>query len=192
MNRQIYSIFAWWSRFLRQRRNLGMLLVAAMALTGCGGEDTSDLQAFIAQVKARPRPRVEPLPEIRPYETFLYAAGELRNPFEPIVEPQPAAPQEPSKPTSVIHPDFNRHREALEGYPLDSLRMVGTLEQQGKRWGVVRNPDGMVSLVQVGNFMGQNHGHIDQITEDRMTLTEIVTDGADGWQNRQAALTLSE
>lgn len=194
MNFYICSLSALWPRVLRRRKYLGALLVAAVVLTGCNGEDTSDLRTFIAQVKMRPRPRVEPLPEIRPYETFLYAAGELRNPFEPIVETQPAPPAqgEPAKSTSVIHPDFNRRREALESYPLDGLRMVGTLERHGERWGVVRNPDSIVSLVRVGNFVGQNHGHIDQISENRIVLTEIVTDGADGWQQRQAALVLPE
>ncbi|CAK0740091.1 type IV pilus assembly protein PilP [Gammaproteobacteria bacterium] len=175
-------------------QHLGMTLVAAVALVGCAGDDMSDLQSFIAQTKARPRPRVDPLPEIRPYETFLYAASELRDPFEPISEPQPEAvtPQEQAKPTSAIHPDFNRHKEALESYPLDGLRMVGTLEQRGERWAVVRSPDGTVSRVQVGNFMGQNHGRINQISENRILLTEIVTDGGDGWQQRQASLALSE
>lgn len=176
--------------------NMAIAVFITLVLGGCSGKDMSDLDAFIAEVKNRPPTGVEPLPEIRPYESFLYSAGDLRDPFEPIVEakpePPPAPEQEPSKPISTIHPDFHRNRETLEAYPLDTLRMVGTLEQRGERWGLVRGPGGTIYRVQVGNFMGQNHGHITQISEDHIALTEIITDGGDGWQERQAALGLSE
>ncbi|CAK0758408.1 type IV pilus assembly protein PilP [Gammaproteobacteria bacterium] len=153
----------------------------------------SELQAFITEVKKRPPSHVDPLPEIRPYETFSYGSTGLRDPFESIIEPESQREQEPTaKSTSNIQPDFNRNREILENYALDSLRMVGTLERQGERWGLVRGPDGTVHRVQVGNYMGKNHGNINQINEDSITLTEIVRDIGDSWRKREAALALSQ
>ncbi len=93
---------------------------------------------------------------------------------------------------SGIRPDVNRPREALEEYPLDSLRMVGTLEQGGQMWALVRAEDGTIHRVQPGNYVGQNYGRITRITESKIELVEIVPDGLGGWMERPATLALSE
>lgn len=91
-----------------------------------------------------------------------------------------------------MRPDSNRPREALEAFPLDTLRMVGTLDQGGQSWGLVRANDGTIHRVQPGNYLGQNHGRIANITEYEIELVEIVPDGLGGWIERQASLALSE
>ncbi len=184
-------------KVLRCATYIGVILVASQILVGCSGDDDiASLNAYIATVKKRPGPPVEPLPKIALPETISYNASGMRDPFEPIVKSRaqanPDSPQGAAKPVSVVHPDLNRNKEALEGFPLDSLRMVGTMEQHGERWGVVRSPDSKVFMVRVGNFMGQNHGRIEQITETRVLLNEIIPDGEDNWKNRQASITLSD
>ncbi len=167
-------------------------LVAAASLTvGCSGGGTQDLEAWVKEVRSRQHVRIEPLPEFKPYETFLYQAQDLRSPFTPGENRSLQVPGQEIK-GSGIRPDVNRPREALEEYPLDSLRMVGTLEQGGQMWALVRAEDGTIHRVQPGNYVGQNYGRITRITESKIELVEIVPDGLGGWMERPATLALSE
>ncbi len=93
---------------------------------------------------------------------------------------------------SGIQPDVNRRREALEGFPLDALQMVGALEQRGQMWAVIKAPDGLVYRVARNNYVGQNHGRITGVSEEKVELVEIVPDGLGGWQERPARLALAE
>jgi type IV pilus assembly protein PilP len=167
------------------------LLSLTALVTACGGGETQDLREYTEQVRARQNTRVEPLPEFKPYETFLYQASELRSPFHPG---NGGAPEDILAESSDngVRPDSNRPREALEAFPLDSLRMVGTLDQDGESWALVRANDGTIHRVQPGNHLGQNHGRIVNITEYEIELVEIVPDGLGGWMERQASLALSE
>ncbi len=165
-------------------------LLAIGLLGGCSDRGTDDLQRYVDEIKARQKPRVEPLPEFVPYETFIYQAQNLRDPFTPPSFSQASASVSGS--TSAIHPDFDRPREPLEEFPLDSLRMVGTLEQHEDSWGLVKDSDGSIHRVQPGHYLGQNHGKIIRVTEQVIDINEIVPDGLGGWIERQASLALSE
>jgi len=161
-------------------------LVAAVltALAGCA-DDTDELRAKIAEVKSRPGGRIEPLPEVKPYETFAYAAQDQRSPFEPGVPTSVNVP-------GALRPDANRPREFLEQFSLDTLRMVGTLRLDGRNYGLVQTKDGLVHRVLPGNHVGQNDGRITAIEEGKISLIEIVPDGMGGFIERPAALALSE
>ena len=164
-------------------------LTASMA--ACSSDPTADLEEYVEQVKSKQTARIEPLPEFKPYESFAYQANDLRDPFtEPTFShPQAATTQVTN---NGIKPDFDRPTEPLEEFPLDSLRMVGTLERAGDSWALVRMSDSTIHRVKPGNYLGQNHGKIVSITESEVELTEIVPDGLGGWMERQAALALSE
>lgn len=175
---------------LHNRLYLVSSIAICLGLTGCSMGDTQDLQTYVQDVRNRQQSRIEPLPEFKPYETFLYQANDLRSPFDaggPVLAEQ-AIPGSGSN----IHPDSNRPREPLEEFPLDTLRMVGTLEQKGQSWGLVVTSDGTIHRIQPGNYAGQNHGKIKEITEYEIALTEIVPDGLGGWIERPATLALSE
>jgi type IV pilus assembly protein PilP len=163
----------------------------AGTLAGCGGSNTEDLRSYVEEVKSRQHARIEPLPEFAPYETHLYQAAGERDPFTPPVYSAPKS-QVAQAAGDGISPDFNRAREPLETEPLDSLRMVGTLEREGNSWALVRMSDSTIHRVKPGNYLGQNHGKIIDISESEVELTEIVPDGLGGWMERQAALALSE
>lgn len=165
-------------------------LALCLPLVGCGNQSMSDLHAYSEQVLARKSKKIEPLPEIKPYEVYTYQSSRNRDPFEPLFQDVPE--QAPLVSNSKIKPDTNRNREELEAFALDSLRMVGTLEQKDQTWGLVVNPDGTVYRAQVGNYVGKNHGKIISILEDRIELTEIVPDGLGGYEERDAALALTE
>jgi type IV pilus assembly protein PilP len=166
-------------------------LVLGLGLTACSSNNVADLQVYVDDVLSRQPGKIEPLPEFKPYETFLYQAGDLRSPFSP---PVPAEPQRvASGPGNGIRPDENRAREPLEDFPLDTLRMVGTMEQKGNTWALVlATNDGTIHRVQPGNYVGNNYGKITGISEYEVALTEIVPDGLGGWMERQASLALSE
>ncbi len=177
---------------MRARGHLRYLFLAcsgAVALGGCTGGSMQDLQAYVQQVKSRPTAPIEPIPEIRQIETFTYVAGDRPDPFSPVAGAQEQAQQPKS---SGPHPDFLRPKEELEQFPLDSLRMVGTLEQQRVRWALVRSKDRVIHRVKAGNYLGQNNGQISRITENKIELTEIVPDGQGGYRERQASLELTE
>jgi type IV pilus assembly protein PilP len=163
----------------------------SLTLAACGGDNTQDLRSYVKGVKARQQSRIEPLPEFAPYETHLYAASNDRDPFTPPVYSAPKSSVAQGSNTGIA-PDFNRPREPLESEPLDSLRMVGTLERNGSSWALVRMSDSTIHRVKPGNYVGQNYGKIITITESEVEVAEIVPDGLGGWMERQAALALSE
>jgi len=164
--------------------------IACLGMTGCVSTDMSDLQIYLDEVKARKSSRIEPLPEVKPYKSYAYSMSGKRDPFEPFYDKRPEPTETAS--ASGLTPDFNRNREELEESPLDSLRMVGTMETEGRQWGIIKAPGGTVHRVQVGNYMGQNFGKIISISEEKVDLREIIPDGTGGWQERQASLALSE
>ena len=172
------------------------LILLSVTLGACASKDpTEDLAQFVKDTEENQQPHIEPLPEIKPYKTFLYAArlDEFRNPFAPASGSDVAVQiQRQMGHGDGPKPDLNRRKEALEQYPLDALRMQGTLSQNGVNWGIVIAPDGAVHRVKVDNYLGQNYGRIIDITEDGIEVVELVPDGVNGWQQRQAELALNQ
>jgi type IV pilus assembly protein PilP len=171
---------------LHRLRPFGLLLLGAgyALLTGCTSAD-SDLAHFIDETKKEPGGRVEPLPEIKPYETFVYSAAELRSPFLPSSPGSGAG-------YNGVRPDQKRNREFLEQFSLDTLKMVGTLRLGGQMFGLVQTKDGLVHRVTTGNHLGQAEGKITDITPAKISLVEIVPDSLGGYMERPAALALNE
>jgi len=166
-----------------------LLLASPILLTACSGNPHSDLVAFIDKIKTKKHGTIQPLPEVKPYETFVYDDVDRRDPFSPFVEEVHS--NEPIN--DGLRPDQDRKREALEEFPLDSLKYVGTLEKKGTMWALVSAPDNTVYRVQVGNHMGTNFGEILQISETEIALKEIIPNGATGgWLDRDASLSLAE
>ncbi|MGA2562937.1 MAG: pilus assembly protein PilP [Steroidobacteraceae bacterium] len=157
-----------------------ILIALSAGLAGCGGRD-SDLDRFIAATQKEPGGRVEPLPEIKPYEAFAYTDQEMRSPFVPG-----------GAGGAALRPDSHRNREYLEQFSLDTLKMVGTLDLGGKNYGLVQTHDGRVHRVVVGEHLGTNDGKVTTITPSRIALVEIIPDGLGGYIERPAALALNE
>lgn len=164
------------------------LVLSALVLVTACSDVNDDLKQYIASVKARPAGKIPPLPEIKPYEAFVYAAGEMRNPFESVA---PAAEAELLTAKDCFAPDPNRRKEDLERFALDSLKMVGVLGRGNQIYALVRNDaDSSIYRLQTGNYLGLNHGHITKITEDKVELTEIVPDGLGCYMERPTTLAL--
>jgi type IV pilus assembly protein PilP len=173
-------------------------LSAIATLSACVSKDISNLENEVSEIMARPGGRIEPLPEIKPYEAYAYQAGiaDSRNPFKlfyVIAKPEIEEGSVDDGLTEEMEREIrNRNREELEKFELDSLRMVGTLENENNNWGIVLDPDGVVHRVSVGNYLGVNIGKIINVYEDRIELREIVQDSGGRWEEREAALALIE
>jgi type IV pilus assembly protein PilP len=172
-------------------RWLAMASMAGM-LAACSNNPTADLEKYVEEVKSQQKSSIEPLPEFQPFETFTYSANELRDPFTPPVFSHPPAATVAQAGGNGIKPDFDRPTEPLEEFPLDSLRMVGTMAKGQETWALILDKDSAIHRVQTGNYMGQNHGKITRITESEVELTEIIPDGLGGWMERQASIAISE
>ena len=126
--------------------------------------------------------RVDPLPTFAEYETFAYTEQGLRDPFKPNKTATVASgTTEVRASSSGPRPNDSRRREALESYPLDSLKMVGILKQSTSSWALVQDKEGTIHRVQPGNYAGQNHGKITKISENEINLVELIPDGISGW-----------
>lgn len=161
-------------------------LAAAVLATaaGCSG-GMDELHAKIDEIKSRPGGRIEPLPEVKAYETFAYPSAGERSPFVPGVPSTASGP-------NAVRPDVSRPREFLEQFSLDTLRMVGTLKLGGQNFGLVKTKDGLVHRVLPGNHLGQSEGKIVSIEPSKISLVEIVPDGLGGYMERPASLALNE
>ena len=162
-------------------------IVLCCGLAACGGEPYSDLRQFVKDSDNLPHGRIPPLPDVKPYEPFTYDAYNLIDPFKPrkIEPPKSAA-------GGGIQPDLARRKEPLEAYPLENLRMVGTLQQNKQTYALVKSPDNNLFRVKSGNYLGQNFGLITDISESSIKLKEIVQDSGGDWTERVSTLTLAE
>ena len=162
-----------------------LLCSSLVAISGCS-QDMNDLYAFIEQTKSSHVGSVKPIPQFQPYESFTYTAIDLRDPFVANVDLE----EDEQTTTSLLNPDSSRPKEALEAFPLDTLSMVGILEQQDNLWGLIKDPQNVVHRVQVGNYMGQSEGRIISIDDSSIHLVEIVPDGIGGYIERNASIAI--
>jgi type IV pilus assembly protein PilP len=168
------------------KSNKSWLLVACICalsstLTACSSKD-DELDAFIEATKKEPGGRVEPLPELKPYESYAYESSASRSPF---------VPGGSGGPGPGLRPDSRRNREFLEQFSLDTLRMVGTLRMADRTYGLVKTKDGLVHRVLPGNYMGQADGRVIEISPSKISVVEIVPDGLGGYIERPASLALN-
>ena len=162
-------------------------VIACTVLAGCGGEQHSDLRAFVKESENLPRGRIPPLPDVKPYQPIEYAAFDLTDPFKPRkIEPPKNAPQ-----VGGIQTDPNRRREPLESYPLEALKMVGVLKQK-EFFGLVKTPDNNLFRVKTGDYLGQSSGRITAVSDGSITLKEYVMNSNNELEAKEQTLLLQE
>lgn len=160
------------------------LIIALAMLTACSQHGYSDLEAFVNNAGNGLQGQIDPVPEVKSYQHFPYQAFDIPNPFLPRKSDQAQST------VNGIQPDLNRHKEVLESYPLESLSMVGSLQRDGLIFALIKSPDGTLHRVKKGNYLGQNFGRIDHISEAEVKLMEIVQGGVNEWTERVSALML--
>lgn len=165
-------------------RQLAILMVCLL-VAACSGESHQDLRQWMKEQGQSTRGKIDPLPQVKPYEPFAYNAFDLPDPFKP-------RKIELAKGGGRLQPDLNRRKEPLEAYPLETLQMVGTLQKSKSMYGLIKTTDRNVYQVRVGNYMGQNFGVITAVTENEIRLKELVQDSAGDWSERASSLLLQD
>ena len=155
-------------------------------LSGCNGS-MSDLDSYVADQKAKPAAPIAPIPEVKPYLRYEYP-GHEKDPFDVAM----LAPNAIPVVDNGIKVDTSRVPEFLEGFPLDSLKMVGTVHKDNTLWALVKIPDGAVQSIKKGNYLGQNYGKVVSINESEMTLKETVSNGLSGFEERETTVVLNQ
>ena len=163
-------------------------LICALLLTACGESDVDQVRTWMKEVESQTKPTVKPLPEPKTYVPFVYAAGDVLDPFNSSKLLTELAK---GRAGGAQAPDQNRRKEFLESFPLDAMKMVGTLEKNNTVNGLVQI-DRTVYQVKKGQYVGQNYGLITGVTEDAITVREIVQDAAGDWVERMSKLELQE
>jgi len=160
-------------------------LILLLSLAACGGNGYEDLEQFVKNSGNNMRGKVDPLPQVKPYQAFTYAAFDLPDPFKP-------RKLKLAQGGGGLQPDMNRPKEPLEAYALESLKMVGVIKQKGKTFAVIKAPDNAIYRVHSGNHVGQNFGLVTAVTDTSVKIKEIVQDSAGDWAERESNLTLQE
>ena len=163
--------------------------LAVALLAACSGEQ-EELQQWMEQQKREVKPSVQPLTPPKKFDPQPYASSDGVEPFSPQ-KLTVALKQESRQPNSVIAAEYNRRKEPLEAFPLDSMRMVGSVVKDGHTYALLR-VDNLLYQVKPGDYLGQNYGKITRITETGVSLREIVQDAAGEWIERPSALQLQE
>jgi type IV pilus assembly protein PilP len=165
----------------------------ALLLTACGSSSQEELQQWMSQQRAETKPRVQPIPEPKKFTPQAYTQEASTDPFSNQKLTQ-ALKRESSQSTSnaaLVAPELARRKEPLESFPLDSMKMVGSMVKEGKPVALVR-VDNLLYQVKPGNYLGQNFGKIVKVGETEVVLREIVQDAAGEWIERTATLQLQE
>jgi type IV pilus assembly protein PilP len=169
------------------------LLAVAALLTGCGASGQEELKQWMKEQREGTKPRVTPIPEPKKFTPQAYTQEGATDPFSNVKLTQ-ALKRESAQSTSnaaLVAPELARRKEPLEAYPLDSMKMVGSLIKEGQPVALLR-VDNLLYQVKPGNYLGQNYGKIVKVSETEIVLREIVQDAAGEWTERQATLQLQE
>jgi type IV pilus assembly protein PilP len=164
-----------------------------LLLSGCGSSGQEELDAWMNEQRAQTRPKVQPIPEPKKFTPQAYTQETSTDPFSNLKLTQ-ALKRESTQTTSnagLVAPELARRKEPLEGYPLDTMKMVGSMVKQGRPVALVR-VDSLLYQVRPGNYLGQNFGKIVKVGETDVVLREIVQDAAGEWIERTATLQLQE
>ncbi len=172
-------------------RSISLFGLTLFLISGCDtGKGPPDLRRYTENAYKDHVPFVEPLPPPIPYTVFPYTASELPDPFDKMNLKQQKIEEQLTG--TGPGPDPTRRKEPLEQFPLDALNMVGTLEQKNVIWAIIQAPDLSVHRVEIGNFLGQNHGEIIGVNEGSIEIEELVQNAVGRWIVQSAGMTLAE
>lgn len=158
-------------------------VAVCLALAGCGNDGFDDLRAFMESTGKDGGSKIEPLPAIKVIDTFEYRQDDLQDPFL----------ARNLRPTGKDLPEADRPKEPLEEYPLDALRMVGTLKKPGQALrAVIKDPKGTLYTIKVGGRIGLNYGKVTAVNEDSLEIKELMQDAQGEWSTSKALMSMTE
>lgn len=161
------------------------IFVVGFILAACDNGEGDDLDKFMRDAASDMRPKITPLPEVKPYLALQYNADGIL--------PDPFRSRKAASKIGALQPNLNRPKEPMEAYPLESIKYVGLLSKSKLTYALLKTPDNGVQQVKIGNYVGQNFGRVTQITDSEVLLKEIVQDEFSGdWIERISNLALQE
>lgn len=169
--------------------------ILGLSVAGCSDGPHGDIQAWMKEQENAVSPRVPPVEEPKAFVPVVYESYSGTAPFEKrkLLDVLRAEIQSDSNSTVLLERESKRRKEALEGYPLDSLSYVGFLSQNGKNTALIRvNASGLIFKVKAGNYAGQNYGLIRSVSESEIVLREIVQDSLGEWIEQDQVIYLQE
>lgn len=161
---------------------VGLLLPCVGLVQSCGVHEDSDLKEYSREVLSRNGTPIDPIPTVKVQEAFLYDHQTKRSPFKPLA----------SNANAAFHPDFDRPKEPLEAFSIDSLSLVGNLEKNKTIWAIIAAPDGTVHYITTGGHLGQNFGKVASIQKDKLDVVEMVSNGEGAWEEHPISLTMEQ
>ncbi len=166
-----------------------IIIIAGMLLAACDATEHKDLKAELDQATKNVKGKIDPLPTVKPYTPVAYESASLVDPFKPTK----IVPENDKKTAQGggQAPDVTRLKEPLEAFPLETLKMVGTLTRSKNVFALIKADQGL-HRVRIGNYLGQNYGVITKISEGEITLRELIQEGGDDWVERTSTLLLQE
>jgi type IV pilus assembly protein PilP len=170
----------------------GLILVscASVMLTGCFGDDQAELREWMDATRKDTPIRVDKVSKPKDFAPFEYRVDGRIEPFD-AVKLTNLLQRLAEKNTKGKKPDMERRREALEAYPMDSLKMVGVMQKEKLTYALIM-ADQTLHQVKIGNYIGQNFGMITKISETEIFIKELAQDAAGDWVERDATLQLQE
>jgi type IV pilus assembly protein PilP len=158
-------------------------------LAACGDGGIHEVRQWMDDTRRQTRVVVPKLTEPKKFTPFTYAGKSAADPYSPAKFVNAMAT--PAASGNRFQPNMDRRREPLESFPLDNLKMVGTLRKQGASFALVQ-AEHTVFQARVGSYIGQNFGQITKITDSEVELKETGQDAAGEWVERTAKLELQE
>ena len=174
---------------LKNITRVAAILLLATLLSACS-ESMDDLDKYVATVKERPATPIPPIPPVKTYTPYEYNALAGRDPFKASLNE--GSDDQRTADKGGPRPDFDRPKEYLERYELDTMSMVGTFRKEEFYWALIRDPEGVVHRVPQGEYLGRNHGRVVRISDTEVDMSELIPDGAGGWLVREASIALGE
>ena len=170
-----------------------MLMAAALVLAGCGASSEDELRRWMAEQQSQTKPKIAPISEPKQFRPETYSQVSVTDPFsnQKLAQALKRDSAQAASNGALIAPELARRKEALESFPLDVMSLVGTLSKAGQPVALVK-VENLLYQVRLGNYLGQNYGRVNKITETEVTLREIVQDAIGEWIERTATLQLQE
>ena len=115
--------------------------------------------------------KIKKLPPPVSFEAYTYKPAERLDPFD--AKKIYAGFSAETAVAGSLQPDPHRHREPLERYMIDQLKMVGTLRRTGYSLALIE-AEKIIYQVRVGSHLGQDMGKVVRINEDSIEIDEMV------------------
>jgi len=165
-------------------------LVASLLLAGCSDSNVREVRTWMDQVKQDTKVSIKPLQEPKDFIPFAYNAKEAVDPFSPNKLLAELA-REGAASNNPFKPDTDRRRELMEGFPLDTMVMVGIIQKGGVNYALLQI-DRTLYQVRTGQRIGQNFGIVTKVGEEEVAVREVVQDAGGEWVERMSKLELQE